>query len=121
MTAAFAEGLGVFLLLLVIFSVTAPRNAGRPSADIAPLFIGLTTTMLINVIGPLTNAGLNPFRDLMPRVWAAFSGWGSIAFGSNALDTLIVYMLAPLVGAAIAALLYRYILDPMHQSSSEQA
>ena len=75
MVGAFAEGFGVFILCLVILSLTSDENKGKPSALIAPLFIGLTITVLINVIGPLTDAGLNPARDIMPRLWAACVGW----------------------------------------------
>ena len=117
-TGALAEGIGVFVLVLVIFSVTAPENKGRTSRNLAPLFIGLTITILINVIGPLTDAGLNPARDLMPRIWACIVGWGTIAFGSNAFETCMVYIVGPLVGGVLAALVYNYVLRPMHKKSA---
>ena len=85
-----------------IFSVTAPENKGRASRTIAPFAIGLTITILINVIGPLTDAGLNPARDMMPRIWACIVGWGTIAFGSNAFETCMVYIVGPLVGGVLA-------------------
>ena len=119
--AMFAEGIGVFILVLVIFSVTARENPGRPSSLIAPLFIGLTITVLINVVGPLTNAGFNPARDLMPRVWACIVGWGPIAFGSKTFETIMVYTVGPLLGAAVAALFYKYVIGKMHEASCEQA
>ncbi len=119
--AAFAEGIGVFVLVLVIFSMTSDENVGRPCCSIAPFAIGLTITILINVIGPLTDAGLNPARDIMPRVWAACVGWGSIAFGTNAFETICVYVVGPIVGGIVAALLYTKVLQPMHEhSKSEQ-
>lgn len=64
LTAMFAEGFGVFILVLVIFSITSSENVGRAPRTLAPLFIGLTITILICVIGPLTNAGLNPVATL---------------------------------------------------------
>lgn len=119
LTGAFAEGIGVFVLVLVIFSVTGDRNTGRPSRSLAPLFIGLTITIMINVIGPLTDAGLNPARDLMPRIWACVVGWGPVAFGSNAFETFIVYCVGPFVGGALAALVYNYLLNPLHKMGAE--
>ena len=120
MVGAFAEGFGVFILCLVILSLTSDENKGKPSALIAPLFIGLTITVLINVIGPLTDAGLNPARDIMPRLWAACVGWGSICFGNNIMDTICVYVVGPFVGGIVAALAYRYILKPMHLKKDEE-
>lgn len=119
MTGAFAEAIGVFVLVLVIFSVTAPENKGRASRNLAPLFIGLTITIMINVIGPLTDAGLNPARDMMPRIWACIVGWGNIAFGSNAFETCIVYIVGPLVGGVVAALVYNFLLRPLHKNNSD--
>ncbi|MDU5922607.1 MAG: MIP/aquaporin family protein, partial [Finegoldia magna] len=78
--AAFAEALGVFILVMIIFSMTEGCNIGRPSDDLFPLFIGLTVAALICTIGPMTDAGLNPARDLGPRVVGWFVGWKNIAF-----------------------------------------
>lgn len=119
LTACFAEGFGVFILVLVIFSITSSENVGRAPRALAPLFIGLTITILINVIGPLTDAGLNPARDLMPRLWACIVGWGPIAFGSNAFETIMVYIVSPFIGGIVAALLYRYLLSHMHERGAE--
>ncbi|MGN0037817.1 MAG: MIP/aquaporin family protein [Coriobacteriales bacterium] len=117
--AMFAEGFGVFVLVSVIFLMTDHFNTGRPSRLIAPLFIGLTVSVLICVIGPLTNAGLNPARDLMPRVLAMMVGWKTVAFGTNAFNVWMVYTVGPLAGAALAALLYRFVLAPMHKAAAE--
>lgn len=114
LTAMFAEGFVVFILVLVIFSITSNENIGRAPRTLAPLFIGLTITILICVIGPLTNAGLNPARDLMPRIWACIVGWGPIAFGSNAFECIMVYIVGPLLGAVVAALVYKFLLKPLH-------
>lgn len=118
-TACFAEGIGVFVLVLVIFSVTSSENVGRASRNLAPLFIGLTITIMINVVGPLTDAGFNPARDFMPRVWACIVGWGNIAFGSNPFETMMVYTVSPLIAGALGALLYKFVLAPMHKKGAE--
>ena len=120
-TGALAEGIGVFCLVMVILAVTEGSNIGRPSRSLAPLFIGLTVTIIINVVGPLTDAGLNPARDFMPRVWACIVGWGTVAFGSNAFETCMVYIIGPFIGAAVAAVLHRFVLKPMFDKSTEEA
>lgn len=106
--AMFAEGFAVFILCLVILIVTDKNNAGAPSTAMAPLFIGLTVTVLINVVGPLTDAGLNPARDLMPRVVAMMVGFKTVAFGTNAFNVWMVYTIAPFIGAAVSAVVYRF-------------
>lgn len=43
------------------------------------LFIGLAVTIIISIIAPLTQAGLNPARDLSPRLFSMIMGWGDAA------------------------------------------
>lgn len=62
------EALGTFLLVTIIFFLPEDCNVGRPPRDIAPVFIGLTVMGMISVVTPLTQAGLNPARDLGPRL-----------------------------------------------------
>lgn len=111
--AAFAEALGVFILVMIIFSMTEGCNVGRPSDDLFPLFIGLTVTVLICTIGPMTDAGLNPARDMGPRVVGWFVGWKNIAFST---DAFIVYTIAPLIGAGLAAIFFTRVIEPMQNS-----
>ena len=77
--AMFAEGFGTFLLALFIFALTEDCNVGRPSSDLQPVFIGLTVSSIIFFIAPLKQAGLNPARDLGPRIVAYLAGWGDAA------------------------------------------
>ncbi|MGQ9654086.1 MAG: MIP/aquaporin family protein, partial [Thermodesulfobacteriota bacterium] len=69
------EALGTFLLVTIIFFLTEGCNVGRPPSDIAPVFIGLTVMGIISVVAPLTQAGLNPARDLGPRPVSYLAGW----------------------------------------------
>ena len=108
-TAGFAEALGVSVLVLVIFSMTEGCNLGRPSFDLFPVFIGLTIAGLISTIGPMTNAGLNPARDLGPRLVGYLAGFRAPNF---TLANLFVYTLCPLIGAAMGVLVFRYIVEP---------
>ena len=90
-----AEGLGTFFLVWVIVGVAVNPRAAR---DWAALAIGGTLGMLVMVIAPLTGAGFNPARSFGPAlVSGEFGGTG---------DFLLVYVLAPVIGAVLAALLY---------------
>lgn len=106
--AAFgAEVIGTAILLLVIFCVTDERNKSRPHILTAAT-IGLTVTMLISLLGPLTMACFNPARDLAPRVFSALAGWGAVPFTTNGSGWLTVYVLAPLVGGLLGGAIYRF-------------
>lgn len=113
--ACFAEGLGVFILVTIIFSLTEGCNVGRPNENISPLFIGFTITCLIGTIGPMTNAGLNPIRDLAPRIVGYIVGFRDIAFS---LDAFLVYFVSPFVGAALASIIFTKAIEPMQNKSS---
>lgn len=107
-----AEALGTFLLVLMIFALTEGCNVGRPNDALAPVFIGLTVTSIICLIAPLTQAGLNPARDLGPRLVAGLLGWGQAAFPDHCGGFLLVYVLAPLAGGVFAAQFFVRILEP---------
>lgn len=105
--AAFgAEVIGTAILLLVIFCVTDERNATRPQILTAAT-IGLTVTLLISLLGPLTMACLNPARDLAPRLFSALLGWRAVPFTTNGLGWLTVYIIAPIVGGLLGGAIYR--------------
>lgn len=104
--AAFgAEVVGTAILLLVICCVTDERNKARPQALTAAT-IGLTITLLISLLGPLTMACFNPARDLGPRLFSVFAGWGHVPFEANGNSWLSVYIIAPLIGGVMGGALY---------------
>jgi glycerol uptake facilitator protein len=80
---------------------------------LTPLFIGLTISMLISVIAPLTQAGFNPARDFGPRLFAFFAGWGKEAIpGPNGIGFLTVYILAPCCGSLLGGTIYDWAIRP---------
>lgn len=107
-----AEALGTLLLVLMIFALTEGCNVGRPDDALAPVFIGLTVTSIICLIAPLTQAGLNPARDLGPRMVAWVMGWGDAAFPDRVGGFFHVYVLAPLLGGVVASQFFLRILEP---------
>lgn len=114
-----AEAFGTFLLVTMIFSLTEGCNLGRPDDNLAPVFIGLTVTSVICLIAPLTQAGLNPARDLGPRIVAWIFGWGDAAFPDNSGGFFFVYVLGPIVGGLAATALFTRVLEPMMKKPSE--
>jgi glycerol uptake facilitator protein len=116
--AFFIEFVGTAILMLVILGVTNPRNASRPQILTAAA-IGLTVTILISLLGPLTMAAFNPARDLGPRLFSSVVGWGSVPFTANGIGWLTVYVIAPICGALAGGAIYRWFLAPHYGSAAE--
>jgi glycerol uptake facilitator protein len=105
--AAFgAEVVGTAILILVIFGSTDERNATRPQILTAAT-IGLTITLLISLLGPLTMACFNPARDLAPRIFSSLVGWRAVPFQANGIGWLTVYIIAPILGGLFGGAIYR--------------
>lgn len=112
--AMVAEGFGTFLLVMFIFALTEGCNVGRPSDTMAPVFIGLSVSSIICLIAPLTQAGLNPARDFGPRLVSWLAGWGEVAFPDACCGGFFfVYILAPILGGAVAAYALTYVIEPL--------
>jgi glycerol uptake facilitator protein len=93
------EALGTFFLLWAIIGVAVNPRATK---DWAAFAIGAALGMAVMVFAPLTGAGFNPARAIGPAV--ASGEWGG--FG----QFLLVYLLAPVIGALVAVFLYLQIL-----------
>ena len=64
LNAFLAEGFGTFLLVFFIFVLTEGCNAGRPDSRLVPVFIGMVVSGIVCLIAALTQAGINPARDI---------------------------------------------------------
>lgn len=118
--ALFAEAFGTFLLMLIILNLTSGANLGGPGGSLVPLFIGLLVTSIICLLAPLTQAGLNPARDLSPRLFSALVGWGNAAFPRDTGSWFTVYVLSPVVGSLLAAGLHHWVIEPALGSNQDQ-
>ena len=109
---AFAvEAFGTAILALVIFALTERRNAGIPTNGMVPFFIGFTVAALISLFAPITQAGWNPARDFGPRFVSFIAGWGDVAIPGPEWG-FWVYILGPLVGAPVGALVFKLLIEP---------
>ncbi len=116
--AAFgAEVIGTAVLLLVIFCATDDRNKSRPQILTAAT-IGLTVTLLISLLGPLTMACFNPARDLAPRLFSSLAGWGDVPFTTNGQGWWTVYIVAPILGGLLGGAIYRALFKPAYADST---
>ena len=87
-----------FIFVFTIIGVTSDESKG----GVAGIVIGLTLTF-VHIVGiPLTGTSVNPARSLGPALLA----------GGAALGDVWVFIAAPLIGAAAAALLYKALLPP---------
>ena len=116
---ALGEGIMLCLLLIIIFSMTEDANVGKPGDVIFPLFIGFTITMGICTVGPMTDAGFNPARDIMPRIVALFAGADPAQIFEPGV--WVVYVIAPIIGGIVGALLWMAWLEPLHANKVEAA
>jgi glycerol uptake facilitator protein len=110
--ACAAEIIGTFMLVLMILCLTDKANKNRPPESVSPLVIGLTVTSAICLIAPITDSCFNPVRDFAPRMTAAIFGWGSIAMPDNTGGFFWVYILSPLIGAALSGCLFKLFIKP---------
>jgi len=117
-TAFFTEVLGTAILMMVILGSVDHRNTSRPQM-LAAISVGLTITILISLMGPLTMAAFNPARDLAPRLFSALAGWGSVPFKANGNGWWAVYVLAPFTGAVAGGGVYNRLLMQHYVAASQ--
>lgn len=107
-TAFLVETWATAILIFVIFCVTDSAMKSK-KAYLAPIFIGATVAILLNLYVPFTQGCLNPARDFGPRLVAAIAGWGKVAI-PGPRNGFWIYILAPKLGGVIGALLYTVLI-----------
>jgi MIP family channel proteins len=93
---AVVEGIGVFVLVLVILSVVFSKKSVK---DWGPLAIGTTFVFLVMVGGPLTGACYNPAR------------WFGAALVGNSWGGTWPYLVGPIVGSLLAVGVWRFVIE----------
>jgi aquaporin Z len=91
--AFLVEVIGTFVFVLVVLGTTDPKVGAGSHAGLA---IGLSLVLVHLVCINLTGTSVNPARSLGPALFA----------GGQALKDLWVFIVAPLVGAALSACIW---------------
>lgn len=97
--AFIAEALFTFIFVLVILGTTCPKYGNMPKAGLA---IGVTLIVIHIVCIPITGTSVNPARSIGPALFQ----------GGAALSQLWLFIVAPMVGAALSAVVWRYLAGP---------
>jgi len=93
-----AETVFTFIFLLVIFGSTSTKNIHGGFAGLA---IGLSL-VLIHIVGiPVTGVSVNPARSIGP----------ALLVGGTAISQLWLFILAPILGSVLSAVVWRYLLE----------
>jgi glycerol uptake facilitator len=93
---ALVEGIGTFVLVLVVLAVALNPEIRRWAA----LAVGGSLGFLVMVLGPLTIGSFNPAR------------WFGPALVGNHFTDWWAFILGPAVGALIAAGVYKFLIEP---------
>jgi MIP family channel proteins len=84
----------IFVTFILVFVVLSVATDDRAPAGVAPLAVGFALACGVLIAGPVTGGSLNPARTLGPMIVA------------GQFSALWVYILAPVIGAVLAAVLY---------------
>ena len=96
--AIIVEVVLTFIFVFTILGVTSAKDKG----SVVGIVIGLTLTF-VHIVGiPLTGTSVNPARSIGPALLA----------GGEALGNVWVFIVAPFVGAALAALVFNCLAKP---------
>lgn len=98
MAAGFvAEVVLTFIFLIVILGATS----SKAPAGFAGIPIGISL-VIIHLVGiPITGTSVNPARSIGPALFV----------GGEAISQLWLFIVAPLIGAVIAGLVWKYVLE----------
>lgn len=96
----------IILTFVFVFTILGVTDNAKTSS-VAGIVIGLTLAF-VHIMGiPITGTSVNPARSLGPALF----------MGGQALNQLWVFIVGPLVGALIAALIYKYVAKEAVQAA----
>ena len=96
--AFIAETVFTFVFVLTVLGATSEKN---PAPKLAGLVIGLTLVLVHIVCIPITGTSVNPARSFGPAIFQ----------GGAALSQLWLFIVAPFVGAALSAGVWKIFSD----------
>lgn len=104
--ALLVETVATFIFVLVVLGTTDPKVG---SGNFAGLAIGLSLTLVHLVCINLTGTSVNPARSIGPAIFA----------GGQALKDLWVFIVAPLVGGALSAVVWSAISPTITEAKAK--
>jgi aquaporin Z len=103
LAAGVTEVVMTAMFLLIIIGATAKKA----TAAVAGVAIGLALTLIHLISIPVTNTSVNPARSISQALFV----------GSDAIKQLPLFIVAPLVGAALGAAIWKFLLaDPADEA-----
>lgn len=105
--AAIVEGVLTFALVYTVYAAGDPRRG--PLGPIGPLAIGLIEGANVLAAGPFTGGSMNPA-----------SSFGSALVGGT-FKNQAVYWVGPLIGGAVAGLVYENVVFPHQETGVSQS
>ena len=94
--AFIAEAVFTFIFVLVVLGSTDEKEG---AGNFAGLAIGLTLVLVHIVCIPITGTSVNPVRSIGPALFE----------GGKALSQLWLFIIAPFVGAALSAAVWKFL------------
>lgn len=104
MAVIFVEVILTAVFLLVIIGTTS----SRATVAFAPLAIGLSLTLIHLISIPVSNTSVNPARSIAAAIYG----------GGESLVQLWAFLVFPIVGAVLAGLLFRPLLEGVQEAKS---
>lgn len=111
MVAGFVTEVVMTMMFLLIILGATDKRASGVAAGIA---IGLALTLIHLISIPVTNTSVNPARSTGPAIALMTGGYG------QALGQLWMFWVAPLIGAALAGLIYNLFASADEPSEIEK-
>lgn len=96
-SALIAEVVFTFIFVMVVFGATS----SKAPAGFAGIAIGLALVLIHIVCIPITGTSVNPARSIAPALF----------MGGKALADLWIFIVAPLVGGALAAVTWKGLFE----------
>jgi aquaporin Z len=104
LAGAVCEIVMTFMFLIIIL------NATLAAPSYAPIAIGLCLTLIHLISIPVTNTSVNPARSTGVAIFQ----------GSWALEQLWLFWVMPLIGAALAGIVQRWLVSTPERQTSQQ-
>ncbi|MDP6442565.1 MAG: MIP family channel protein [Pirellulaceae bacterium] len=104
------------MLLLCVFALSDENNMA-PKSNMAPLMVGGVVFMIGMALGSNCGYAINPARDLGPRLFTFFGGWGSQVFQQPNSTWWLVPVAGPCLGGVVGGFVYLLLIAKRHPES----